>query len=77
MSTGNHPITAKWVIDGINKAVQHAVNYHGLDAKLNMADWKIADLLTPEIVKHLEGTTTVQVIERMTPEQRATIGVTS
>lgn len=58
----------------VNAAIRHAVNYHGLDAKLNLADWKIADLLTNEVVKHLNGETDVQVIERMTPEQRANIG---
>lgn len=58
----------------LNRAIQHAVNYHGLDAKLNMADWKIADLITSEVAKHLAGTTDVQVIEKMTPEQRANIG---
>jgi hypothetical protein len=59
----------------LNKAIQHAVNYHGIDARLGMADWKIADLIEGEIQKWLDGTTDVQVIERMTPEERAQIGM--
>ena len=61
----------------VNAAIRHAVNYHGLDAKLSMADWKIADLLTNEVIKHLNGETDVQVIERMIPGQRANIGKTN
>lgn len=59
----------------LNKALCHAVNYHGLDAKLKMADWTIADLIVGEVSKHLRGETDVQVIERMTPEERAQICV--
>lgn len=58
----------------LNKAIQHAVNYHGLDARLNTPDWQIADLITGEVFKHLCGTTDVQIIERMTSEERAKIG---
>lgn len=61
--------------DHITKAIEHAVNYHGLDSKLNMADWQIAELIAPEVSKHLAGQTDVQIIERMTPEERAQIGV--
>lgn len=59
----------------LNKAIQHAVNYHSLDAKLDMADWQIADLIEPEIQKWLDGTTDVQIVERMTPEGRSKIGL--
>ena len=58
----------------LNRAIKHAVNYHSLDAKLGMPDWKIADMITREVFKHLCGTTDVQIIERMTPEERAQIG---
>lgn len=59
----------------INAAICHAVNYHGLDAKLNTADHELADLLAPEVAKHLAGQTDVQIIERMSPEERARIGM--
>ena len=58
----------------LNRAIQHAVNYHGLDARLNMPDWQIADLIEGEMQKHLGGQTDVQIIERMTPEERSRIG---
>lgn len=58
----------------LNRALQHALNYHSLDAILNMPDWQIADLIEPEVQKWLDGTTDVQVIGRMTPEERARIG---
>lgn len=58
----------------VNRAIQHALNYHSIDAKLDMPDYEIADLITPEVVKHLAGQTDVQIIERMTPEERAAIG---
>lgn len=61
--------------EALNKAIQHAINYHGLDARLNMADYKVADMITEEVAKHLAGTTDVQKIERMTPEERARIGM--
>ena len=47
---------------------------HGIDACLDMSDWKIADLIEGELRKHLEGKTSVQIFERMTPEERAQIG---
>ena len=56
------------------KAIRHAANYYGLDARLDMADHAIADLITGEVAKHLAGRTDVQVYERMTPEERALIG---
>lgn len=49
----------------LNKAICHAVNYHGLDAKLNLPDWQIADLIEPEVKKHLQGLTDVQTFERI------------
>jgi hypothetical protein len=55
----------------LNRAIAHAVNYNGLDSKLNTPDWVIADLIEPEVQKWLDGTTDVQVIERMTPEELA------
>jgi|ERR1700758_488719 len=58
----------------LNRAISHAVNYHGLDARLNQPDWRIADLIESEVQKHLDGQTEVQIIERMTPEERARIG---
>ena len=57
----------------LERAIAHAVNYHGLDARLEMSDFKIAKLIAPEVQKHLDGTTDVQVIESMTLEQRASI----
>lgn len=56
------------------RAVSHALNYHSIDAKADMPDWRLAELLVPEITKHLRGETDVQVIERMTPAERAEIG---
>lgn len=58
----------------LERAISHAVNYHSLDAKLDMPDWKIAALIAPEVQRHLDGKTDVQIIEVMTPEQRANIG---
>lgn len=55
----------------LEAAIAHAVNYHSLDAKLNMPDHEIAALITPEVSKHLRGETDVQVIAAMTPEERA------
>lgn len=56
------------------RAISHAVNFHSLDSKLNMADWKIGELLAPEVQKFLDGKADVQVIAAMTPERRAAIG---
>lgn len=58
-------------------AIAYAVNYHGLDAKLEMSDFKIGELLAPEVQKHLDGTTDAQIIERMSQEDRAAIGAGS
>lgn len=55
----------------LKRAIRHAVNYHGLDAKLNMADYEIADLLIEEMQKHLEGRTDVQIVESLTPAELA------
>ena len=55
-------------------AIAHAVNYHSLDAQLRIPDYKIGELLAPEVAKHLDDTTDVQVIETMTREQRDAIG---
>lgn len=61
----------------LEDAITHAVNYHGLDAKLNMRDWEIAKLLTPEVSKHLRGVTDAQLIAGMKEEDRAKIGAES
>jgi len=58
----------------LRNAIRHAVNYHGIDAKLGMPDWEVAQLLIGEVAKHLRGVTDVQIIERMTPEERSRIG---
>lgn len=47
----------------LEQAISHAINYHGLDAKLDMPDWKIAEMLAPEVQKHLDGKTDVQIFE--------------
>lgn len=60
--------------ESLEKAIAHSVNYHGLDARLGKADYRVAELMVDEVVKHLLGTTDAQVFERMTPEQRANIG---
>jgi hypothetical protein len=52
----------------LNTAIEHAVNYHGLDARLNMSDTEIAELITPEVQKHLDGKTDVQRIEAINKE---------
>lgn len=59
----------------LNRAIAHAVNYHGLDSRLNMADWAIADLIEEEVKKWLENRTDVQFYENMTAEQRSRIGI--
>jgi hypothetical protein len=59
----------------LNRALTHAINYHGLDAKLGAPDWHIAAIIEGEVQKWLDGTTDVQVIARMTPEERARIGM--
>lgn len=61
-------------VQKLEAAIRHAVNYHGIDARLNMSDRDIAALLTPEVAKHLAGKTDVQIIEAMTPDQRLRIG---
>jgi hypothetical protein len=58
----------------LNRAIAHAINYHSLDARLGLPDWQIADLITPQVAKYLDGQTDVQVFERMTPAERAQIG---
>lgn len=55
------------------KAIEHAVNYHSIDAKVGMADFNLAKLLVGEMWKHLRGETDVQVFERMSPEERAAL----
>lgn len=57
----------------LERAISHAVNYHGLDTRLGMTDYAIASRIAPEVQKHLDGETDVQVIEAMTPEQQAAI----
>lgn len=63
--------------DSLRHALEHSLNYHGYDAKLDMPDYAIAAKLSPEMIKHLKGETSVQVFERMSPEERAQIGVKS
>jgi hypothetical protein len=58
----------------LNKAIAYAVNYTGMDARVEMPDWELADLLEPYVQKWLNGKTDVQRIEAMTPEERAKIG---
>lgn len=57
----------------LERAIAHAVNYHSLDSRLNMPDFMIAEMIAPEVQRHLEGKTAVQIYEAMTPEQRAAI----
>jgi hypothetical protein len=64
-------MTKKPGILHLELAIRHAVNYHSLDTRLNMPDYKISELIAPEVQKYLDGTTDVQIIEAMTPEQRA------
>lgn len=52
-------------------AISHAVNAEGLDARLETADFTLADLLAPRIAAYLRGQTDVQVYEAMTPQERA------
>lgn len=54
-------------------ALEHALNYHSLDAKLSLPDFEIVALMRKEIEQHLRGMTDVQQLERMTPEERARI----
>lgn len=42
------------------KAIAHAVNYNNLDLKLDAPDWKIGELLAPEVAKYLAGQTDEQ-----------------
>lgn len=58
----------------IEAALAHAVNYHGVDSGLGQQDTQIAALLVGEVYKHLLGQTDVQVLDRMSPEERAKIG---
>lgn len=37
------------------RAIAHALNYHGLDAKLDMPDYRIADMLVDEVHRHLDS----------------------
>ena len=61
--------------DRVEAALRHAVNFHGLDAKLDVADFALAQMLVGEVCRHLAGRTDVQVYEAMTPEERAKIGI--
>ena len=36
------------------KGLEFALNYHGIDAKANMADFKLAELLTPQVIHGAE-----------------------
>jgi hypothetical protein len=59
----------------LNRAIAHAVNYHALDSRLGISDWQLANLLEHEIQKWLDGVTDVQIVERMTLEERRKIGL--
>ena len=54
----------------LKDAICHAVNFHALDAKLNMADHEIAELLVDEVSKHLRGVTDAQIVADMTSGSR-------
>lgn len=54
----------------LEKALSHAINFHSLDSRLDAPDWEIADLLVDQVFAHLAGTTDVQVVERMSPQER-------
>ena len=58
----------------LEHAIEHSANYNGYDAKLEMPDYAIAAKLAPQAFKWLKGETDVQIIESMTPEERAKIG---
>ncbi|AGS80996.1 hypothetical protein [Caulobacter phage Cr30] len=57
------------------EALTHSLNYHSIDAKCNVPDYELAELLHDEFVKYLLGTTDVQVYEKMSPEERSRIGI--
>lgn len=57
----------------LEHAIEHSVNFHGYDAKLEMPDYAVAAKLAPEAFKWLKGETDVQIVEAMTPEERAKI----
>lgn len=57
----------------LNAAIRHAVNFHGLDSTVGMEDYKIANFLTPEVVKHLEDRTVVQILARARSWERENI----
>lgn len=48
----------------LTKALEHAMNYHGIDARANTADYELAELIVDEVLKHLRGETDVQAYER-------------
>lgn len=58
----------------LEHAIEHSVNFHSYDAKLDMPDYAVAAKLAPEAFKWLKGETDVQVFENMSPEERAKIG---
>lgn len=51
----DHPnYDEKYIRDELTRAISHAVNYHGLDARLNMSDDDVANLIVGEVQSHLE-----------------------
>lgn len=47
----------------LQKAIAYAVNYHSVDNELNMPDFKIAEMLEPQVQEHLDGRSSVQQFE--------------
>lgn len=68
------PATNELTEADLAKAIEHAVNFHSIDARLNMADFVIGELLAAETLAWLRGETDVQAYERMSAEDRAYIG---
>lgn len=59
------------IYEDVAKALRHSVNFNSIDAKLDMSDIAITEVLMPEVIRHLRGETDVQVYEAMTPQERA------
>lgn len=47
----------------LERAIEHAVNYESLDAKLDTADYILAEKLAPIVQTYLHGRSDVQVYE--------------
>jgi hypothetical protein len=57
-------------LEAVERAVSHAVNCAGLDAKLNTPDFELGKLLGKEVLEHLLGVTGVQLIDQMNEEEQ-------